>query len=209
MYKFTAACILTALVGTAAFAGPGPILTFGFTDLAASFDGTSAYTLDPTALTDGDVTRTVPATGTAEYRADWTGGTADFDLSMTISNITATTADGAGSFTVTDADGDTITGDFTGVWMRGAFFNGHVNNVYLTSDDGTFDGPSGGSFSTAFSSPQPFSGLIIELAIGTWFDMAFSDANTKVDVQLIPVPAAVLLGALGLSTVAWVRRKVA
>ena len=171
-FGIAAVVIAAAMFGSTAMAAPAPIATFSFDHMDADYDGAGNFTLNTALDTIGDATRAVPVVGTAIYDNDATNGfanswytlgtMADVTMSMTVSNITATSADAIGSFVVTDADGDTITGDFTGVWSNVAgfaFFGGPATNVFYNDNfalDGKFNGPSGGMFDLAFPSPQPF-----------------------------------------------------
>jgi len=146
----------------------------------------------------------------------------DFSLSMDVDNIddTAQTATGTGEFTFTDIDGDTITGDMSGNWaMIGGYttFTGDLTNVQWTSDDGFFNGDSGSDDAAValdlLTSP-PWGGQVVELTIDhqgwslsplqTW-----PHAKPGTIYAVVPTPAAVLLGILGLSAVGIKLRKYA
>jgi len=207
--------LLTCAALLAPVASADPIFTFGFTELAGSFDGTNTFDANVDATTYGDVTRTFPTIGTARYDAGF-ALPADYSMTMTLSNITATTADANGSFIITDADGDTITGDVTGHWTSVNIFSnfvGSLSNVVLNDNgalDGTFDGPSGGSFDLAFPFVQDtFTGAIMTLETGAWFEAGtcWQDMNTLVQASVVPVPGATLLGIVGLGIVAQIRRR--
>jgi hypothetical protein len=67
------------------------------------------------------LTRDVPPISTADFDQGTSG---DFNIWTNISNFTGTgtlldpfKADGVGEFTLTDIDGDTITGDVAGTWI--------------------------------------------------------------------------------------------
>jgi len=185
---------------------------------------TSTYTYDTgafsssanPALTLGGVTRLQPPIKTAIFMPGW-GGLEGFSLSMTISNIVGLTADGVGSFTLTDTGSDTITGNITGNWARvgtSNIFGGELNNVQFTSTtDNNFDGHWGTAVSMSFPwASTPWYGTLIELSTtGTWFGdgVDYTTNSGSVDASVVPVPAAVILGVLGLGVVGWKLRKYA
>jgi hypothetical protein len=223
----TAIVALSLAVAPAANAG-GLInlFSFGFTDLDGDFvragGNTGTFTAVADNNTSGDVTRIAGGAITANYNQGFPRPPANYVTSMGLTNITANMADATGSFAITDADGDTITGDIAGQWFRvqnpfgpdSAQFIGVLTNVNLNDNgalDGSFDGPSGGSWSMDFSSIQlpPYLGFIVQLTQPSWFTSAFSDQFTNIDAQVVavPVPGAVVLGALGLGLVGWMKRR--
>lgn len=225
--RYTFLLIAALLSPTAVANGTDPIFTFGFTELDGSFTGagggTGSFQAVASAVatggpfdSSGDVTRVLGPKGTAEFNFGFVAGpdAADFQLHMDITDITANSATGSGDFTVTDANGDTITGTISGTWGRlGSVFGnfeGLISNVMINdnSGDGTFDGPDHGSFSTDFGSP-PFNGAIIVLETGSWFTSNFDDTDTQVHASVVPAPGALLLGALGLGLVGRLQRRLA
>ncbi len=205
-----------------------PLLTFGFTDLDGGFDaGISKFTADASAWslfgpydTAGNVTRILPTGGWADFDAGFSDGPyADFNLWMDLLNITATAADANGEFTITDYDGDTITGDITGEWSRIggiSFFTGSLSDVRFLETGGgnTFDGVAGSGFSTADLSANgidPFDGAMGLLRTGSWFDSAedVTHSNTMAQGVIVPEPATVLLLILagGVRLSRWRRRR--
>jgi len=149
-------------------------------------------------------------------------GLGGFSLWMDLDNITANTATAIGGFTITDIDGDTITGDIIGNWgLIGGYthFSGAMSNIQWTTDDGFFNGNDGSddaSMPLDFASDPPWNGSIIELTTGhtVWFSYPWVEPYaTKlgggIDASIVPVPAAVLLGMLGLGAVGIKLRKYA
>ncbi|MFH1419850.1 MAG: hypothetical protein ABII12_16370 [Planctomycetota bacterium] len=198
----TVALVVALLIVLAAdqTATAGPIFTFGFTDITGVYDGATTWSMTPDSNTTGDVTRDIPATGTASYLPDFTGGTADFALTMQVAMIDATHYSGDGSFIVTDADGDTITGDISGVWTKFAttgIFGGDLTNVWMNElGDGIFEGPSGGSFDMDFSpAPEPYIGGLTVIEIAGWFGSAFTDPDALTTATMIPEPVTLTLVA--------------
>ena len=201
---------------------------FSYTYVHTTFDGTDTFTTTNSANTSGKVYRIEPPPGQAKFYAaqdvadllaafgiavdTWGSGSEALLISMTITDITATTAKGSGSFTVTDVDGDTLSGIVSGTWVREnsrAAFTGGLGNVTFTSNvNGTFDGHIGG-MSMVFSEPAPWSGTVVQLNAGNgWFTQSFSADGGSIDAML-PVPGAVLLGMLGLSVAGMKLRKFA
>ncbi|HYE02773.1 MAG TPA: PEP-CTERM sorting domain-containing protein, partial [Phycisphaerales bacterium] len=155
------------------------------------------------------------------------GGTAMFDpgfvslpdlgnfmMAISVFNNNGNTADGAGTFQITDAQGDTISGLIDGTWIRGnlsTFFNGNLSNIVLanTSGDGTFNGSSGGSFSMNFGAVQVFEGSIVNLftrpaGVG-FFQENFTTIADLVSGEIVPAPGTLAL--LGLSGLVMARRR--
>ncbi len=171
-------------------------------------------------------TRDVDPKGTIslfpEYLTDQSNFTVD---DMVISDITASTANGVGTFTLTDRGGDTITGDVTGVWTKtgtGPQFSGTLSNVLWNSADNDFDGYKqvglsyvADSVSMDFSTPQPWNGSMVELTADSapWFGLGgWSQVIPhagSIDAHVVPVPAAVLLGLLGLGAAGLKLRRLA
>lgn len=171
--------------------------------------------------TGGTVERFVAPVGVAQFSAlsSWPGPE-DVSLTMTITNIdnVGLTADGInGLLTLTDTGGDTITANVAGTWSDiGAsnYFAGTLSNVRFTdvgTPDGNFDGHAG-SVSMSFATPEPWSGSILELSTtGTWFGegIDYTSQSGSLEGSILPAPAAVVLGVLGLAVVGWKLRKFA
>lgn len=199
-------------VGSAAFAGP--VLTYRFDRLNGGYTGntgggTFSAVADnsPGLRTQGSVTR-VDTAQTASYAQGFYNPLAnsDYRLILNVFGIGVNTAFGNGSFTVTDSQGDTITGSVSGSFFTPGFgvlyFNGVINSVTVnnTSGDNTFDGPSGGSFAMN-TLPSGLSGALVELTLGipNFFSSTWANNSSQVTAQLVPTPgAAVLLGLAGL-----------
>ena len=212
MFCFTAFC----LCGPPAFAD-----MFDFeASLVMTFDGA---TLNGSLYDFGDVTLNrldAPIETVVVGPGILTSG--DFSLSMDVDNIdnTAHTATGTGEFTLTDIDGDTITGDISGNWGLnvGGYtaFTGDLTNVQWTSDDGFFNGD-GGSDDAAVAldllTSPPWGGQVVELTIDSLQDwVLYTDWGRPKPGTInavVPTPAAVLLGILGLSAVGIKLRKYA
>jgi hypothetical protein len=127
-------------------------------------------------------------------------------------------ADGAGEFTLTDVDGDTITGDVAGTWIMAGVpvFVGNLSNVNWSQDiesDDLFNGDGGASVSMSFGG-GPWSGILTQLTASgaAWFepgDWGGTVTGGSIDALVVPVPAAVLLGILGLGVAGTKLRKFA
>ena len=169
------------------------------------------------------LTRDVSPISTAVFGS----GSGNFNIWTNISNFTGTgtaldpfRADGVGEFTLTDVDGDTITGDVAGMWIMAGVpvFVGNLSNVNWTQNggdiDNLFDGDGTTEASMLFGASPPWSGTIIELTSSKapWFGGgAWTGTVTggSVDALVVPVPAAILLGVFGLSVVGVTLRKYA
>lgn len=205
-----------ALAATAASADVS-ITTFAYSDLDTSYftqDGQSGlFTARAGSDSSGDVTSLVTGAQTAEYDnafANDDSSLADVVFEMNISNITANSADAAGSFTITDMDGDTISGSLAGAWARASagatilFFNGTLSDVvYTASGNGSFEGTAGPGFDlTPFLLGNSFSGGLVQVSFGvdSFFDQSFELSGSQFSGTIVPTPgaAALLIGAGGI-----------
>lgn len=215
--------LAAAVLSTAGAASASTtFLTFHYDNLAGAYNSTTgSFTANAVAAgpfqSVGTVTELVPASNIASFQpGTLASATANFALSMSITG-TGSTRSGIGSFTITDADGDRITGDLNGSWFNlggSALFNGLLTNVVLHSDtDGLFEGTSGGAINFASLPGQsPYEGAMVQLAAisSNFFATSFSDVNTNTDGQLIvtvPIPTSALAGLSGLALAGFIRAR--
>jgi hypothetical protein len=94
MKTILATSIALAVAGQAS----AQLISFTYSDLLGSFDsGANQYTAAVGTATSGDVSRLGALAGTAEFdTGSFPHATADFDIALNVSNITASTADGNG-----------------------------------------------------------------------------------------------------------------
>ncbi|UYV13165.1 MAG: PEP-CTERM sorting domain-containing protein [Phycisphaera sp.] len=204
------------IAATAAVANAQAILTFGFTEVDGSFTASDGSFLGSSnASTSGDVTRLSAPGGTAVFEPGFAGvGASDFSFDIDVMITGAGTADGSGTFTITDVQGETLSGDLDGDFIELApgviAFNGLLSGVQFNdlSGDGTFDGPTAGSFSTDLPGTAPYDGALVQLFLdgsGGFFDADFTGISTQVSGVVIPAPASLAL--LGLGGLAAARRR--
>ncbi len=204
------------VAATATLANAQAILTFGFTDVDGSFtasDGSFSGTAGAT--TSGDVTRVASPGGTAVFAPGFAGtGSSDFSFDIMVSGIMGGSAAGAGTFSIADLNGETLSGSIDGDFvMLGSgiiAFNGLLSDVVFgdVSGDGTFDGPTAGFFSTDLPGTAPYDGAIVTLTVtgaAGFFDDDFSGVSTQVSGAIVPAPASLAL--LGLGGLAAARRR--
>lgn len=198
---------VAALAGTAA--AQSAIASFTFSDLLGSYDTNSGmYTAVNGGATSGDVSRLVGPEGTAEFD---TGSfvapsLAGYGMQMMVSNISGGTADGNGTLTITDDNGDTLTANVDGqfrVFAGSVAYEGVLTNVFFNdnSGDGTFDGSTSGSFSTALPGTPPYDGSVVSLFFnpGAFFGTGFQNQITLSSGLIVPAPTTLAaFGALGL-----------
>jgi uncharacterized protein (TIGR03382 family) len=194
------------------------IVSATYFDLSGNWNG-SLFTANAAAtaglMSSGSVARLVSPTGTADFEPGFVAGAnpADFNLSLTFVPAGPGLGTGAGTFSIVDADGSSITGNISGLWIDDSannpgqvFFNGALSNVVFVG--ATFDGTLAGSFGTVFGGTPPYDGAITQLFLsppGNFFATAFADVNTGVTMQILPAPGAMAL--LGLGGLAMARRR--
>ncbi len=210
MKRLLIALIVGAFVATPAMAD---LFNFTYSPTLTSFDTTLSQfvaTVDDGA-TGGIVARLVSPGGTALFDTTWLPE--NMYLQMQVSNISLAgdTADGSGFITLTDKDDDQINADFTGKWIsspgKALAFDGVLSQVFFSplggGDNTAFNGDSGSApmTFTGFGS-FPFFGTILELTTNDpllRFTAPWTDVPSgAVSGTVVPVPAALLLGALGL-----------
>lgn len=198
-----------SLALTAASASAGVIATFGFTELNGQYTATSATTgvLSVTAVnnaalqSEGDVTRLLaPGDGTATYDHGFFGsgfgGLANVVMSISRSGTT-----GSGSYTVTDKDGDTLSGAIDGTWifLGGAtFFNGVIGGTF-SNIAGLFNGPSvpATSFTPIVGPMDGGVTLLFTNAASDFFGSDFNGVSVLTSANFVPTPGAIALVGLG------------
>jgi len=198
------------------------VLTMNYDDLSANYNtGTNAFTAaavtNATHQSSGLTSRSntnAPPGGNANFFGGTLGNAiAGFVLNLTVAPGPLTAA---GSFTATDADGDTVTGDLNGGFSPvGGFmaFNGAVSNVQFHDNgatDNRFNGTSSGSWSMAF--PFSLDGAIVQLSSNvTNFNSGFSDVTvgylTQFTSSSVPAPLAAFSGAGLMGALAIPRRR--
>jgi len=202
-------------LGVTGVASGQTLLSMSYENLDSSFDADSS-TLSTRSLASstGSMTRLSPTISQAQFGA----GFADFGMDLVISQVNEDLgiAQGGGTFTVSDVEGNTFQGEVSGSFVfldtepgpSGLlFFNGVVENAMFASDDpgDTFVG-STGEFSTDFA-VDLFTGALqrLELEAPNFFTQSFSGGIAEVDAQFVPAPGAMTL--LGLGMALGVRRR--
>lgn len=194
-----------AVLAASAFAAgaSAQIATFTFSDLAGSYDNPNkVFSADASSMTSGDVTRLLSAisggTGSAQYDTGFTslGTLADVNITLNIGVPMGGMASAVGGLTITDSNGDTLTADINGAFSLlgpAISFDGFLGNVFFNdnSGDGTFDGPSSGSFSSNFFPFfEPYDGTIIQLFFspGSFFGQSFNNIPVLASGLIVPDP---------------------
>lgn|GEM_PF-350515 len=227
--------MFVALVGTSLFAAAANadgILTFGYTDLDGDYAGNAmnptgpgfngSFTANASSTgplhSSGDVSRLIPTAGQADFATDFVArsvANAQFNISVENKDNMIGLADGNGTFTLTDIDGDSFTGNINGFWVQGTagrtFFNGDLSNVVFNDNgaqDGLFNGE-GNSFAGFLGFPGIFEGALVQVFIRTgvgFFDSSFANAPTNSEGILVPTPGVAALAGLGLLSASRRRR---
>lgn len=204
--------MLALMAAGASSAQATDLLSFSFSDLLSSYDsGSSLLGITNDDNTDGELTRLVPVMNDAFFA----GADGSFDIGMTISAVTDEAAFGVGTIAFTDADGDIFSGDLTGNWVNvngSANFVGQIMNFMPDSSggNGSFDGTVSGSFDMDLGVAPPFSGNIITLVFGSWFNdgngidsdgignpASFEAPTTEAIGAIVPEPGTLALLAIG------------
>lgn len=216
-------CAVAGLSGAAM--GQDVIATLSYDDLSASFNRTTGlFSAQATAVagrqSSGSTSRLVAPLGTdAEFQPGFvTQGTANFVLNLTVSQVGPDLV-GSGSFTNTDADGDTIVGGISGTWASLGFgfwaFNGAFSNVNFNDNgaaDGLFNGTATGSFGLNFGGSNFDGAITLLLENVPNFTSDFRNATTGTTGQItstaaVPAPLAALTGGALLGAMAMRRRR--
>ncbi|MCC6285205.1 MAG: hypothetical protein IT439_07895 [Phycisphaerales bacterium] len=209
---------LGILAASGSIASADVILTWGYTDLAGSYDATSGqFQAVADGRTSGDVTRLAPTTGTADFNPGFESSSpfADAQIFISVFNKLGNTAQGQGRFILTDHDGDQLFGTIDGTWIAGSlgiYFNGDLTAVDFAASGGgtTFDGSDGGSFDMDLPGDAPYIGAFVQLFLrtgtGGFFTRDFDDISVQSAGEIIPGAGSfALLGLAG--GVACVRRR--
>jgi MYXO-CTERM domain-containing protein len=181
-------------VGLLAGSASAQVFSFNFQNLDSTYTTTGGYSARaanaPTAVASyGGVSTNIGtpiATNFGLPGAGFVGlGAADYVMDLSVTNILGNIASGFGSFTITDFDGDTITGTISGDRTVGAgtlgwrqagiavAFFGELTNVQFNQRPGGTDtlwnGPNGGSFDwTTLPGGPAYFGNIVQLTFNTF-----------------------------------------
>lgn len=207
---------LTAVAGGLVSASNADVIaTLTYDSLSGSWDnGTGLFTAiavdqGPNGLRSaGEASRIVATEGSASFNTGFTGRTtAAFSISLSaVATMDPNVKTGVGSFTATDTNGDTITGDIAGEWINlgngFVVFNGAVANAFFNnvSQDGEFNGEGGSFFDMIFANGQgPYEGAAANLLFnaGSFFTSNFDKVSTGTLIQIVPTPGALALMGMG------------
>ena len=212
----TLAIVAAAAAGTMTAAQAATLVTFGYNNLEGKYTavngnlGTySAKAVDQGVgglQTDGSVARLVPGAGVSKFAAGFKSlpTFANFTISISFIRSSATAGNGAGSFTATDALGNTVSGNIAGIWSLqptiGIAFNGVLSNVNVTSN-ATFTGTDASStnWNTNLPAAAPYTGAVTQLVFNStnMFNSSFDNIATQVSGQIVPSAGSLALFGLG------------
>jgi hypothetical protein len=212
----TLAIVAAAAAGTISAANAATLVTFGYNNLEGKYTavngnlGTySAKAVDQGVgglQTDGSVARLVPGAGVSKFAAGFKSlpTFANFTISISFIRSSATAGNGAGSFTATDALGNTVSGNIAGIWSLqptiGIAFNGVLSNVNVTSN-ATFTGTDASStnWNTNLPAAAPYTGAVTQLVFNStnMFNSSFDNIATQVSGQIVPSAGSMALFGLG------------
>ncbi len=208
--------ILAIIVCMSAAPAMADLFDFSVHNPVGTWDGTDTLSVSWGSNTELTLSRDEPPTGTVHLGSSTLG---DFSMLLTVSVIDATHADAVGTFTITDIDpiADTITGVITGSFLRVGGTNILVSELsnLAFNDNGIGDGlfnADDGSLSMSFGAPQSIWDGTLSYTMGgsPWFgDSRWSVDTGSVDAVVLPVPAGVILGLLGLGVAGWKMRRFA
>ncbi len=219
-YTAAGALILSATAALAGGSSDPAMLTFGFTDLNIDYDtddgNTGTLVGSSQANSAGDVTD-IPNDTTVRFGAGYAMSADAFDATFAfdIFNITDSSADATGTFSITDLDGDAITGSIEGAWsftdtLNVLTFSGNLSAVTVDTNAGNamFEGTDGDQFALdPMDTEGGLSGGLVELSFApdTFFSESFDGYNAAFSGVVVPAPGALALLALGAA--APIRRK--
>lgn len=202
---------IVALLLTAGTAQAEIAASFGFTDLTGDYKADiNRFKAVGRSISSGDFTRLDQDTAFFNDGSLTGQGTPSFFLEMTVENIDQVnmTADGTGEIRITDADGDSFVGTFSGSWLGTdvgftfASSTGIDFHFDSSGGDGVFNGSSAGSFDN-YADDEMFTGavslLFLQPSLTNFFLDDFKVTNTQADGVILPSPAgAGVLAGLGL-----------
>lgn len=218
---FTAvlAAAVASIAGSAA--AQEIVVSYNYTNLKSSYTSAAGFTaratnLAPDMVTSGFVTRNVAPNGSSLFPAGFAGalGAADFSVNLSVDNLIGNMADGTGTFTAVDLDGDVLSGTIVGNSFDGPLsgwrsfgpfvsFSGLIQSAAFTPavpGSTTFDGAAGSfDFSTVPGGPV-FTGAFVLLftqSSGGLFTGSFDNIPSEVSAQLVPTPGSAALLAAG------------